>query len=112
MTKDHGSSVKKDKQYEGLRKKGMSKSRAAAISNSPDASSRGGKSSGSSQSSKSSGSGSGGDTAQKKAAGRKVARNRASRSRLCDAAGLRSATSVGPANRFLHAPAGTVARSA
>lgn len=33
MTKDHGSSVKNDKQYEGLRKKGMSKSRAAAISN-------------------------------------------------------------------------------
>ena len=35
MAKDHGSSVKNDKQYEGLRKKGMSKSRAAAISNSP-----------------------------------------------------------------------------
>jgi hypothetical protein len=32
MAKDHGSSVKNDKQYEGLRKKGMSKSRAAAIS--------------------------------------------------------------------------------
>jgi hypothetical protein len=71
MTKDHGSSVKNDKQYEGLRKKGMSKSWAAAISNSPDASSKGGKSSGSSQSRKSSGSGSGGNTAQKKAAGRK-----------------------------------------
>jgi len=28
MAKDHGSSVKNDKQYEGLRKKGMSKSRA------------------------------------------------------------------------------------
>ena len=65
MTKDHGSSVKNDKQYEGLRKKGMSKSRAAAISNSPGASSRGGKSSGSS------GSGSGGNQSQKKAAGRK-----------------------------------------
>ena len=39
-------SVKNDKQYEGLRKKGMSKSRAAAISNSPGASSRGGKNSG------------------------------------------------------------------
>ena len=25
MAKDHGSSVKNDKQYEGLRKKGMSK---------------------------------------------------------------------------------------
>jgi hypothetical protein len=71
VTKDHGSSVKNDKQYEGLRKKGMSKSRAAAISNSPGASSRGGKSSGSSQSSRSSGSGSGGNQSQKKAAGRK-----------------------------------------
>jgi hypothetical protein len=71
MAKDHGSSVKNDKQYEGLRKKGMSKSRAAAISNSEGSSSRGGKSSGSSQSRKSSGSGSGGNTAQKKAAGRK-----------------------------------------
>ncbi|MCV7303464.1 hypothetical protein H7J93_27990 [Mycobacterium barrassiae] len=65
MAKDHGSSVKNDKQYEGLRKQGMSKSRAAAISNSPGASSRGGKSSGSS------GSGSGGNQSQKKAAGRK-----------------------------------------
>lgn len=59
MAKDHGSSVKNDKQYEGLRNKGMSKSRAAAISNSPGASSRGGKSSGSAQSSRSSGSGGG-----------------------------------------------------
>jgi hypothetical protein len=71
MAKDHGSSVKNDKQYEGLRKKGMSKSRAAAISNSEGSSSRGGKSSGSSQSSKSTGKGSGGNKAQKKAAGRK-----------------------------------------
>lgn len=46
MAKDHGSSVKNDKQYEGLRKKGMSKQRAAAISNSPGASERGGKNSG------------------------------------------------------------------
>ena len=38
MAKDHGPSVKNDKQYEGLRKKGMSKSRAAAIANSPGAS--------------------------------------------------------------------------
>ena len=60
MAKDHGPSVKNDKQYEGLRKKGMSKSRAAAISNSPGASSRGGKKSGS-----------GGNRAQKAAAGRK-----------------------------------------
>ena len=71
MAKDHGSSVKNDKQYEGLRKKGMSKSRAAAIANTPDASSKGGKSTGSSRSRKSSGSGSGGNTAQKKKAGRK-----------------------------------------
>jgi hypothetical protein len=71
MAKDHGPSVKDDKQYEGLRKKGMSKSRAAAIANTPDASSKGGKSSGSSRSRKSSGSGSGGNTAQKKRAGRK-----------------------------------------
>jgi hypothetical protein len=71
VAKDHGPSVKNDKQYEGLRKKGMSKSRAAAISNSPGASSRGGKSSGSSQSSRSSGRGSGGNQAQKKEAGRK-----------------------------------------
>ncbi len=74
MTKDHGPSVKDDKQYEGLRKKGMSKSRAAAIANTPDASSKGGKrsdSGGSSQSRKSSGSGSGGNRAQKQAAGRK-----------------------------------------
>jgi hypothetical protein len=52
MAKDHGSSVKDDKQYEGLRKKGMSKSRAAKIANTPNASSKGGK--------KSSGGGSGG----------------------------------------------------
>jgi hypothetical protein len=70
-TKDHGPSVKDDKQYEGLRKKGMSKSRAAAIANTPGASKKGGKSSGSSQSRKSSGSGSGGNRAQKQAAGRK-----------------------------------------
>jgi hypothetical protein len=74
VAKDHGSSVKNDKQYEGLRKKGMSKSRAAAIANSPGSTSRGGKKSGSgasSRSSKSSGSGSGGNRAQKQAAGRK-----------------------------------------
>ena len=74
MAKDHGPSVKDDKQYEGLRKKGMSKSRAAAISNAEGSSSKGGKRShigGSSQSRKSSGSGSGGNRAQKQAAGRK-----------------------------------------
>jgi hypothetical protein len=75
MAKDHGPSVKDDKQYEGLRKKGMSKSRAAAIANTPGASKKGGEKSGSgggsSRSSKSSGSGSGGNRAQKQAAGRK-----------------------------------------
>ena len=35
MATDHGPSIKDDKQYEGLRKKGMSKSRAAAIANTP-----------------------------------------------------------------------------
>jgi hypothetical protein len=43
MAKDHGSSVKNDKQYEGLRKKGMSKQRAAKIANTPNASKKGGK---------------------------------------------------------------------
>ena len=46
MTKDHGSSVKNDKQYEGLKKKGMSKERAAKIANSEGSSKRGGKNSG------------------------------------------------------------------
>jgi hypothetical protein len=79
MAKDHGSSVKDDKQYEGLRKKGMSKSRAAAIANSEGASSRGGKQShkkGSGQSNASQG----GTTAQKKAAGRKGGKATASKS--------------------------------
>jgi hypothetical protein len=61
--------VKNEKQYEGLKKKGMSKERAAKIANSPGASSRGGKKSGSSSSSSSSKQG--GTSAQKKAAGRK-----------------------------------------
>ena len=43
MAKNHGSSVKDDKQYEGLRKKGMSKERAAKIANTPGASKKGGK---------------------------------------------------------------------
>ncbi len=47
MAKDHGPSVKNDKQYEGLREKGMSKERAAKIANSLGSSKRGGKSSGS-----------------------------------------------------------------
>jgi hypothetical protein len=36
-------SVKNEKQYEGLRKKGMSKERAAKIANTSNASSKGGK---------------------------------------------------------------------
>jgi hypothetical protein len=70
--------VKNEKQYEGLKKKGMSKERAAKIANSPGASSRGGKSasSGSSRSSSSQG----GTTAQKKAAGRKGGRATANKS--------------------------------
>jgi hypothetical protein len=62
-------SVKNEKQYEGLKKKGMSKERAARIANSPGASKRGGKKSGTGSSSKQ-----GGTTAQKKAAGRKGGR--------------------------------------
>ena len=71
MAKDHGSSVKDDKQYEGLRKKGMSKERAAKISNANAgsdnaASKKGGKKSG--------GGGGGGSKSQKAAAGRKGGR--------------------------------------
>jgi hypothetical protein len=69
MAEDHGPSVKNDKQYEGLRKKGMSKQRAARIANSKGSSKRGGKSSGSG--SKRSASSQGGTKAQKAAAGRK-----------------------------------------
>jgi hypothetical protein len=58
--------VKNEKQYEALKKKGMSKSRAAKIANSPGASKRGGKKSGSGGNPKQ-----GGTTAQHKAAGRK-----------------------------------------
>jgi hypothetical protein len=92
MAKNHGSSVKNDKQYEGLREKGMSKSRAAAISNANagsdnQASKKGGKRGGSkgsnaqnSQSNKSSGSGSGGNRKQKQEAGRKGGKAAASKS--------------------------------
>jgi hypothetical protein len=62
--------VKNEKQYEGLKRKGMSKQRAARIANSPGSSSRGGKRSGSGSSSKQ-----GGTSAQKKAAGRKGGRS-------------------------------------
>jgi hypothetical protein len=60
MAKDHGPSVKNDKQYEGLSKKGMSKERAAKIANTPNASKKGGENSGG-----------GGSSSQKAKAGRK-----------------------------------------
>jgi hypothetical protein len=69
MAEDHGPSVKDDKQYEGLRKKGMSKERAAKIANTPDASSKGGKASGSGKQRDTKRQG--GSKAQKAAAGRK-----------------------------------------
>jgi hypothetical protein len=65
MAKSHGPSVKDDKQYEGLRKRGMSKQRAASIANAPDSSSKGGKMSGK---------GRGGSKSQKRAAGREGGR--------------------------------------
>jgi hypothetical protein len=64
MAKDHGPSVKDDKQYEGLRKKGMSKQRAASIANAPESSKKGGEKSGKGKGSKS----------QKRAAGREGGR--------------------------------------
>jgi hypothetical protein len=70
--------VKNEKQYEALKDKGMSKERAARISNSPGASSSGGKSSGSGT--KRSNSSQGGSTAQKKEAGRKGAKATAKKS--------------------------------
>lgn len=72
MAKDHGPSVKSDKQYEGLREKGMSKERAGKIANSPGSSKRGGKSSGSGTKRKASTQG--GTKAQKVTAGRKGAK--------------------------------------
>jgi hypothetical protein len=70
--------VKNEKQYEALKDKGMSKERAARISNSEGASSRGGKASGSGTSR--SNSSQGGTTAQKKKAGHKGGRATASKS--------------------------------
>jgi hypothetical protein len=64
-------SIKNEKQYEGLRKKGMSKERAARIANSPGSSRRGGKSSGSGT--RRNTPSQGGTTAQKREAGRKGA---------------------------------------
>lgn len=72
MAKDHGPGVKNDTQYEGLRRKGMSKERAARIANSPGSSKRGGRSSGSGTTRESTAQG--GTKAQKAAAGRKGAR--------------------------------------
>lgn len=69
MPKDHGPSVKDDKQYEGLRKKGMSKERAAKIANTPDASKKGGEQSGSGT--RRHARSQGGTKAQKASAGRK-----------------------------------------
>jgi hypothetical protein len=65
-------SVKNEKQYEGLRKRGMSKSRAARIANSLGSSKRGGSSSGSGTRRRSTSQG--GTKAQKAAAGRKGGR--------------------------------------
>lgn len=42
MVKEHGDSLKNDKQYQGLRKQAIDKARAARISNSQSASKRGG----------------------------------------------------------------------
>jgi len=73
---DKKAHVKNEKQYEALKDKGMSKTRAAKIANSPDASRNGGKKS-------HSGSGDarqGGTTAQHKAAGRKGGRATAKKS--------------------------------
>jgi hypothetical protein len=76
MARDHGPSVKNDEQYEGLRKKGMSKARAARIANTPDASSKGGKASGAGK--KRAATKQGGTKAQKVAAGRKGGKKTAS----------------------------------
>jgi hypothetical protein len=60
------------KQYEALKRKGMSKQRAARIANSPGASSRGGRKSGSGKRRRTKKQG--GTAAQKRAAGRKGGR--------------------------------------
>lgn len=66
------SSIKNRKQYEALKDKGMSKERAARISNAKGASKRGGKASGSGKRRRTTKQG--GSTAQKRAAGRKGGR--------------------------------------
>jgi hypothetical protein len=77
MAKDHGPSIKDDKQYEALREKGMSKERAAKVANDPDSSRHGGESSGSGT--KRQASKQGGTKAQKAAAGRKGGKKTASK---------------------------------
>jgi hypothetical protein len=63
-------SVNNERQYERLKKEGMSKRRAAKIANAPGASKRGGQRSGSGSRSRSTAS-QGGTSQQKKRAGRK-----------------------------------------
>ena len=72
MAKDHGPSVKDDKQYEGLRKRGMSKQRAASIANAPSSSSKG--------AGRRAARGRGGSKSQKRAAGREGGRKSSSKS--------------------------------
>jgi hypothetical protein len=67
--------VKNKKQYEALKDKGMSKERAAKITNAPNVSSNGGKKSGSGGNAAQSGT-----TAQKKKAGSKGGKATASKS--------------------------------
>jgi hypothetical protein len=69
-------SIKNEKQYEALKDKGMSKERAARISNAPDSSKHGGQQSGKGSSSKQ-----GGTSAQKKEAGRKGGKATASKNK-------------------------------
>ena len=75
MAKDHGPSVKDDKQYEGLRKKGMSKERAAKIANTPERVREGReakpRAAGRARAARAAAPGSGGNRAQKQKAGRK-----------------------------------------
>ena len=79
MAKDHGPSVKNDKQYERLKKKGIEQEPRGGDANSEGSSSRGGTAAGSGGSSKSS-SKQGGTTQQKKAAGRKGGKATANKS--------------------------------
>jgi hypothetical protein len=78
MAKDHGPSIKNDEQYEALRRKGMSKERAARIANDPESSQKGGKASGSGK--RRHATSQGGTHAQKAAAGRKGGKATASKS--------------------------------